>query len=61
MKQNDLNKYYEPENQIYDKIVLCNILKGSYVNNLELLEEGMTLDKINETDVENVEDLLNIF
>ena len=58
---NDLNKYYEPENQIYDKIVLCNILKGSYVNNLELLEEGMTLDKINETEVENVEDLLNIF
>jgi hypothetical protein len=61
LDHNDLNKYYNLENQIYDKVVLCNILKGSYVNNLELLDEGMTLEKINDINVTNVSDLLNIF
>ena len=61
LDHNDLNKYYNLENQIYDKIVLCNILKGSYVNNLELLDEGMTLEKINDINVTKVSDLLNIF
>jgi len=61
LDHNDLNKYYKLENQIYDKIVLCNILKGSYINNLELLDEGMTLEKINNKEVLNVNDLLNLF
>ena len=46
LDHNDLNKFYNYENQIYDKIVLSHIMKGSYINNLELLDEGMTLDKI---------------
>ena len=43
------------------KIVLCNILKGSYINNLELLDEGMTLEKINNIKVTTVSKLLDIF
>jgi S1-C subfamily serine protease len=61
LDHNDLNKYHKLENQIYDKIVLCNILKGSYINNLELLKEGMTLEKINNNEVNTVTDLLKLF
>lgn len=53
----DLNKYHEFKNQIYDKIVITHIMKGSYVNNLELLEEGMTLEKINNVTVNKVSEL----
>lgn len=59
LDHNDLNKYHEFENQIYDKIVLSHIMKGSYINNLELLEEGMTLDKINNIKVNNINTLLS--
>jgi len=57
----DLDKYSEFKNQIYDKIVVTNIMKGSYINNLELLEEGMTLEKINNKQVNTVNELIKEF
>ena len=57
----DLDKYNDFKNQIYDKIVITNIMKGSYINNLELLEEGMTLEKINNKKVNTVKELISEF
>jgi len=57
----DLDKYNDYKNQIYDKIVITNIMKGSYINNLELLEEGMTLEKINNKKVNTVKELISEF
>jgi hypothetical protein len=61
LEHTDLDKYSEFKNQIYDKIVVTNIMKGSYINNLELLEEGMTLEKINNKQVTTVNELIKEF
>ena len=61
LSHNDLLKYHEYENQTKEKIVLTNIMNGSYINNLDILEEGMTLDSINNTEVNVVSELLKQF
>ena len=61
LSHNDLNKYYDYKNQTQEKIVLTNIMNGSYINNLDILEEGMTLESINNIKVDNVNKLLKEF
>ena len=61
LSHNDLNKYYDYKNQTEEKIVLTNIMNGSYINNLDILEEGMTLESINNIKVDNVSKLLKEF
>ena len=61
LSHTDLDKYSEFKNQIYNKIVVTKIMKGSYINNLELLEEGMTLEKINNKNVDTVNELIKEF
>ena len=61
LSHNDLLKYHEYENQTKEKIVLTNIMNGSYINNLDILEEGMTLDSINGNEVNIVSELLKEF
>ena len=36
-------------------------MNGSYINNLDILDEGMTLDSINDTEVNIVSELLKQF
>jgi serine protease Do len=61
LSHTDLDKYSKFKNQIYNKIVVTKIMKGSYINNLELLEEGMTLEKINNKNVDTVNELIKEF
>ena len=61
LNHNDLYKYYDYENQTLEKIVLTTVMNGSYINNLDILEEGMTLDSINDINVNTVKDLLKTF
>ncbi len=61
LNHNDLYKYYNYENQTLEKIVLTTVMNGSYINNLDILEEGMTLDSISGVTVNTVKDLLKTF
>ena len=61
LSHNDLLIYNEYKNQTKQKIVLTNIMNGSYINNLDILEEGMTLDSINDVNVNLASDLLKQF
>lgn len=54
-------KFYLPENQLEDKIIITDIMKGSYVNNLDILNTGLVLSKVNDINVNNCKELLKNF
>ena len=56
-----LCKYKSLKNRTNEKIILTNIMIGSYVNNLEILRSGILLSKINNLEVNKISDLKNMF
>ena len=56
-----LCKYKNLKNRSSEKIILTNIMIGSYVNNLEILKSGLILSKINNIEINKVENLKNEF
>ena len=56
-----LCKYKNLKNRTSEKVILTNIMIGSYVNNLEILKSGLILSKINNIEINKVESLKNEF
>lgn len=56
----EICKYGLRKNQTKNKIVLTNVMKASYVNNLELISPGLILDEINDEDVNTIDEMNEI-
>lgn len=56
-KINELISYLKPENRFKKKIFLVNILPGSYTNSNNDIESGLFIEKINDMEVSNLNDL----
>ena len=57
----NLRKYRLGKNQLNNVVVVTKILKGSYVNNLDIINSGLILKKINNKDVNNCNQLKELF
>jgi serine protease Do len=56
----EICKYVLRKNQTENRIILSNVLKASYINNLELVEPGIILEKINDEEVTSIEKVKDI-
>lgn len=61
LSNDELYKYYEGKNQLSNVIIVIKILKGSYVNNLDIIKTGLILTKINNFNVDTCRNLQNKF
>lgn len=61
LDNNNLQKYYQGKNQLDNVIVITKVLKGSYVNNLDIITSGLVLKKINNKEVNDCNQLKEIF
>ena len=61
LTNDELYKYYENKNQLENVVIIINILKGSYVNNLDIIQTGLILNKINNIKVDNCASLKKQF
>jgi S1-C subfamily serine protease len=55
-KHRELSKYVEPKNRINNKLIISNILPGSYVKTIENLCSGDTIKSINNKKINNLTD-----
>ena len=53
LTNDELYKYYEDKNQLENVVIIIKILKGSYVNNLDIIQTGLILNKINNIKIDN--------
>ena len=61
LTNNELYKYYENENKLKNVVIIIKILKGSYVNNLDIIQTGLILNKINDIKIDNCNSLKKNF
>ena len=55
-----LLSYSKPENRFEKKIILCNVLPGSYTNSNNDIESGIFLEKLNDKKVTNLNEFRDI-
>ena len=61
LTNDELYKYYEDKNQLENVVIIIKILKGSYVNNLDIIQTGLILNKINDINIDNCDTLKKQF
>ena len=59
-KHRELSKYVEPKNRIKNKLIISNILPGSYIKTVENLHAGDTINKIDGQIVNDLDQFRNL-
>jgi len=61
LKHDKLNSYKETKNVMKNKLVVTNILVGSYLAKLDILQPGDIISKINNKSIKSISDFRKYF